>query len=164
MNVWFVGGGGGGGIITSKALVAFSVVDWLSDHMLVGHSQRENAADLQELLVTFLSKMTLYRRHRRATLWCMCATALRAGSRSFRAWSRMTLSFQYGLLVHPKRGCFRCRYRTSSWAAVMASLLLSFPVGVTRPITSQQKNWRDFQQVKVARSTTTSQLPSLTFV
>ena len=49
-------------------------------------------------------------------------------------------------------------------AAVMASLLLSFPVGVTQPITSHQKNWRDFQQVKVARSTTTSQLPSLTFV
>ena len=50
-------GGGGGGIITSKALVAFSVVDWLSDHLLVGRSQKENAADLRELLVTF-RKMT----------------------------------------------------------------------------------------------------------
>ena len=109
--VW--GGGGGGGIITSKALVAFSVVDWLSDHLIVGRSQKENAADLRELLVTFLSKMTLYRRGRRATLWCVCATALRAGPRSFRAGSRMTLSF--GSLVHPKWGCFRCRYRTSSW-------------------------------------------------
>ena len=53
-------GGGGGGIITSRALVAFSVVDWLSDHLLVGRSQKENAADLRELLVTFLSKMTSY--------------------------------------------------------------------------------------------------------
>ena len=68
--------------------------------------------------------------------------------------------------VHPKWGCFRCRYRNSS-------LRLSWrrcccpspgPVGVFQPITSRQKNWRDFQQVKVARSTTTSQLPSLTFV
>ena len=75
------------------------MVDWLSDHLLVGRSQKENAADLRELLVTFLSKMTLYRRRRRATLWCMCATALRAGSRSFRAGSRITLSFQYGSLV-----------------------------------------------------------------
>ena len=49
-----------GGIITSKALVAFSVVDWLSDHLLVQHSQKENAADIRELLVKFLSKMTLY--------------------------------------------------------------------------------------------------------
>ena len=92
-------------MITSKALVAFSVVDWLSGHLLVAHgrSQKENAAELRELLVTFLSKMTLYRRRRRATLWCMCATALRAGSRSFRAGSPMTLSFQCGSLVH---GCF----------------------------------------------------------
>ena len=50
-------GGGGGGIVTSKALVALSVVDWLSEHLL-GRSQKENAADLRELLVKFLSKMT----------------------------------------------------------------------------------------------------------
>ena len=95
--------GEGGGIIISKALVAFSVVDWLSNHLPVGRrrSEKENAADLRELLVTFLSKMTLCHRRRRATLWCMCVTALRAGSRIFRAGSPMTLSF--GSLVHPKR-------------------------------------------------------------
>ena len=49
VHVLFVGGGGGGGIITSKALVAFSVVDRLSDHLLVGRSQKQNAADLREL-------------------------------------------------------------------------------------------------------------------
>ena len=48
---------GWGGIITSKALVAFSVVDWLSDHLLVGRSQKENAADLREMLVKILSKI-----------------------------------------------------------------------------------------------------------
>ena len=106
---------GWGGIITSKALVAFSVVDWLLDHLLVGRSQKENASDLREMLVKILSKMTLRRRRRRATLWCMCATALRAGSRSFRVGSRKTSSFQYGSLVHPKWACFRCKYRTSSW-------------------------------------------------
>ena len=42
-------------------------------------------------------------------------TSTAAGSRSFWVGSRMTFSFQYGLLVHPKWGCFRCRYRTSSW-------------------------------------------------
>ena len=31
--------------------------------------------------------------------------------------SRMTLSFQYRSLVHPKRGCFRCR--TSCYVAVL---------------------------------------------
>ena len=72
------------------------MVDWLSDHLFVGRSQNENAADLRELLVKFLSKMTLHRRRRRATLWYMCVTALRAGSRSFRVGSRMKLSFQYG--------------------------------------------------------------------
>ena len=77
-------GWGGGGIITSKALVDFSVVDWLSDHLLVGRSQKENAAVLREMLVKILSKMTLRRSRRGTTLWCMCATALRARSRSFR--------------------------------------------------------------------------------
>ena len=112
------GGGGGGGVVTSKALVAFSGVDWLSDHLLVGRSQKENAADLRELLVTFLSKMTLYRRRWRATLWCMVHVRDCTPS-----WVKElpggvadddTLSFQYGSLVHPKWGCFRCRYRTSS--------------------------------------------------
>ena len=95
------------------------MVDWLSGHLLVGRSQKENAADLRELLVTFLSKMTLYRRRRRATLWCMRATALRAGSRSFRAGSPMTLYFQCGSLVHPKRLYMwvhpRGRYKASTW-------------------------------------------------
>ena len=56
--------------------------------------------------------------------WCLCATALPAGSRSFRAGSRMTLSFQY---VGPSEmGLLPVQVSNLVMGAVMASLLLSF--------------------------------------
>ena len=57
-----LGGGGGERDYYLQGFGGFSVVDWLSDDLLVGRSQKESAADLRELLVTFLWKMTLYRR------------------------------------------------------------------------------------------------------
>ena len=64
-------------------------------------------------------------------LWCMCATAFRAGSRSFRAGSRMTLSFQYRSLVHPKWACFRCR--TSCYVAVLPRGCYPTNIGNNKP-------------------------------
>ena len=119
------GGGWGGGGYYLQDLVAFSVVDWLSDHLLVGRSQKENAADLRDLLVTFFSKMTLYRRCRRATLWCMCATALRAGSRSLGGVADDVI-FPIRVVGPSKMGLLPVQVSNLVMAAVMASLLLSF--------------------------------------
>ena len=102
------------------------MVDWLSDHLLVGRSQKENAADLREMLVKILSKMTLHRRRRRATLWSICTTALRAGSRSFRVGVAEDVIFPIRVVGPSEMDLLPVQVSNLVIATVMASLLLSF--------------------------------------
>ena len=72
--------------------------------------------------------MTLDRRRRRATLWCMCATALRAGSRSFRVGVADDVIFPIRVDGPSEMGLLPVQVSISNlvMATVMASLLLSF--------------------------------------
>ena len=73
--------------------------DWLLDHAwFVGRSQKQNAAELRELLAILLLSVTS--RSQRVTI--RRATAPRPGSRTFRMGlgTMVSIPFQDGVLVH----------------------------------------------------------------